>query len=64
MARKLPEMKQAHTARMKLLLNNPCFASLLLSMPMEVRGDLWLMATDGRKLFVNPANCEQTPIDQ
>ena len=61
---KPPVLKQVSTARSKLLLSQPFFATLLLTMPVVYRDDLWLMATDGKRLMVNPANCEALPIPQ
>lgn len=63
-SKKAPVLKNVSTARTKLLLNQPFFATLLLTMPVEYRDDLWLMATDGKRLSVNPTNCEALPVPQ
>ncbi len=54
--------KNLQTARTKLLLNQPFFAAMLMSMPVVADRTLWLAATDGRRLLVHPENCERVPV--
>ena len=54
---------QVEKSRAKLGLNHPFFASLLMSTPAQARDDIPTAATDGKKIFYNPAFMESLDAD-
>jgi len=57
-------------ARVKLVINEPFFATLMLGMEMKLcektpdGQDLWIAATDGTTLYFNDVNANELPLDQ
>jgi len=57
-------------ARVKLVINEPFFATLMLGMEMELceklpgGEDLWIAATDGTTLYFNDVNANKLPLEQ
>lgn len=64
MTTKMPPTKNIRTARMKVMVHHPFFAHILMRLTERVRRDIWLMATDGKHLSINPEACEVLPMDQ
>lgn len=56
--------KSVKTARMKLLLEHPFFAGILMASPLKIDPSLWRMATDGDAILINPDGCDELPVEQ